>query len=131
LSIDEEILIIRLDAQLFFANLNHFQTKLREFEEKKPNLEVVIIDAKAINGMDSSTLHFLHDLINDYQKRGIRLCFAGVKGQVRDLFQKMNLVKDIGKENFFINIDHAIEHIKGENIDHYHAITLQTNYSKK
>lgn len=131
LILDEEILIIRLDAQLFFANLSHFQNKLRDFERTKVNLEVVIIDAKAINGMDSSTLHFLHDLIHDYEKRGIRLCFAGVKGKVRDLFQKMNLVKKIGKENFFVNIDHAIEHIKGKNIEHYHAITLQSNYTKK
>lgn len=131
LTVYDEILIVRLDAKLFFANLSHFQTKLREFESRKTNLEVVLIDATAINGIDSSTLHFLHDLIHEYEKRKIRLCFSGVKGKVRDLFQKADLVQVIGKENFFINIDHAIDHLKGENTNHYHSITLQSNYKKK
>jgi SulP family sulfate permease len=127
LNVDDTILIIRIDAQLFFANLNHFQDKLKQFEERKPNLKVVIIDARAINSMDSSTLHFLNDLIHDYETRGIRLCFAGIKGSVRDLFQKMDLVKKVGKENFFISIDHAIEHINGNNLNRYPSITFQSN----
>ncbi|MFK7906811.1 MAG: SulP family inorganic anion transporter, partial [Chitinophagales bacterium] len=80
---DDEILIVRFDAQLYFANLDYFKEHLQQMEAKKPQLKYVILDAKAISSLDSSAVHVLHDLIENYESRDIKLYIANAIGPVR------------------------------------------------
>jgi hypothetical protein len=51
----------------------------------------------------------LRDLHQDLRNAGIALVFAGVKGPVRDIMMKNQLVEAFGKESFFDNISEALE----------------------
>ncbi len=56
--IQEEILIVRFDAQLYFANTQYFKDKLKEFAlERGPNLKLLIIDGESLNALDSSAIY--------------------------------------------------------------------------
>lgn len=125
--VDDEILILRLDAQLFFANTRFFQDKLKALESKRENLKAVILDARGINGMDSSAVHTLKDIVRDYQKRNIRFFMANVKGPVRDVMRRSGLRALIGEGHFFLSISDAVDFMHTNVQKDHQNLSLQTN----
>ncbi|MCE2497174.1 MAG: solute carrier family 26 protein [Flavobacteriales bacterium] len=125
---DPEILIARLDAQLFFANTNYFRERLEQWEQEKGDqLKLVILNAKAINGLDSSAVNMLHDLAEEYHKRDIEFYISGLKGPLRDVVIKSGLVDAIGKENFFFDLSDAVNHYKHGHERVAQDVVMQTN----
>lgn len=125
---DPEILIVRLDAQLFFANTNYFRDRLSKWEvDKGDALKLIVLNAKAINGLDSSAVHMLHDIAEEYHKRGIEFYISGLKGPLRDIVFRSGLVEAIGKENFFFDIPDALNHYKHGHDRVAHEVVMQTN----
>ncbi len=104
----EGVLIFRFDAQLFFANSHLFQQIIEEQILQRKNLRLIIINAEAINSLDSTGVHLLKDLHTELDERGIDLVFAGLKGPVRDIMMKNQLLEEFGSESFFDNITEAL-----------------------
>mgnify|MGYP000297683544 CR=1 FL=1 len=83
--IDEDILVLRFDAQLFYANASYFRDQLEQMMDKKgSSLKLIVLDAESINRVDSTGIEMLKERIRFCQKKGILFYFAGVKGPVRD-----------------------------------------------
>ena len=121
--VPEGALIVRLDAQLFFANSNFFKEKIESWiADCKYEVHALIVDASAINQIDSTALHALHDLRDDLTKQKIKIYFSGVKGPVRDKFQRSGLFDFIGRDHFFADLKQAVgcflkeESASGENM---------------
>lgn len=109
----EDTLIIRFDAQLYFANSNYFKETIeRLVEEKGSNLKHIIISAESINSLDSSALHAIEDVIEEQNDAGRQIYFAGVKGPVRDAMKLGHLEEKITSDNFFLDVKHAVDYIK-------------------
>ncbi len=105
-----DLLILRFDAQLYFANINFFKDKLAEWiAAKGEELKTVIINAESINYMDSSAVHALEDIITETKDAGINLYFSGVKGPVRDALTKGHVMEKIGESNFFMSVQEAVD----------------------
>ena len=110
LTIYEDILIVRFDAQLFFANVSFFKDQLEEFVIKKgEKLKLIIIDGESINSIDSSGIYMLTDIINKYKEMNIEIAFSGMKGPVRDILDKSGIIKKISYNNCFMSIQEAID----------------------
>ncbi len=106
----EDVLIVRFDAQLYFANISFFKDKLEEFVfNKGKKLRLIIIDGESINSIDSSGIYMLKDLINKYKKLNIEIAFSGMKGPVRDVLEKSGIMKKISYTNCFMSIQEAID----------------------
>lgn len=115
LEINENLLIYRFDAQLFFANINHFKDKLYEYEtEKHGHLKLLIIDGESINNIDSTSVNTLDEIVNDFQSRGIEVCFTGVKGPVRDKLAQSGFTDRVGCDHFFMSIQEAVDCFDGK-----------------
>lgn len=113
--VDPKLLIVRFDAQLFFGNVDYFKDKIEELiRSKGSSLEAVIINAESINNVDSTGIHALEQLIKTFQSSKLKLYFCGVKGPVRDAFQKTGLVQKLGAEHFFLSIHDAVKYHHGE-----------------
>jgi len=107
---NEKLLIYRFDAQLFFANINHFKDKLYEYESRKSDeLRLIIIDGESINNIDSTAIHALDEIIADFNSRGIEVCFTGVKGPVRDKMMQSGFTEKQGDDHFFMSIQEAVD----------------------
>ncbi len=105
----EGLLLLRFDAQLYFANTNFIQEKIEDHITRRGNnLEGLILDCSGTNHVDSSGIYALADIIDDCREKGICVYFTGVKGPVRDAFAKGQLTEKIGKENFFMGIEEAV-----------------------
>ncbi|MDE0771785.1 MAG: solute carrier family 26 protein [Salibacteraceae bacterium] len=106
----EELLIVRFDAQLFFANCEFFKDSVLDWAEKKPKLKTVLIDAQPLNQIDSTASYMLLDLIKHFNDNGVEVIFAGVKGPVRDKFRKAKIATALGSNHFYMNVHEAVSH---------------------
>jgi SulP family sulfate permease len=121
------VLIVRIDAPLFFANLNHINEKLKEFGSDSEQVKNIILDASAIHSVDSSATHALVELSEKHKAAGRQLSFANIRGPVRDVMEQAGLVAKIGADHFYTDVLEAVNHMtNGANrIDE--DVTLQSN----
>ncbi len=123
-----ELLIFRIDARLYFANVSFLRDTLEELmEERGKGLKALIFDADSVNGIDSSALHALEEIIDDCKANGIAFYLVGAKGPVRDIFYKTHLIDKIGEEHCFMRIQHAVDYFDQVDHNRYEEYTLQTN----
>ena len=110
LIVQKEILIVRFDAQLYFANTAYFKEKLKEFSlEKGPMLEFIILDAQSMNAIDSSAIYTLGEIHDYFSSKGITLVFTGLRGPVRDTLVKSKLMKKIRYDHCFMSNQEAVD----------------------
>lgn len=126
-----DILIMRFDAQLYFANVNYFRDAIDELVSKKGEaLRAIVINAESINNLDSSGVHALEEIIDQYRTLGIQVYFVSVKGPVRDAMAKGHLIEKIGEQNFFMSNQQAVDAFDQKakvGQDPYAGYVLQTN----
>jgi SulP family sulfate permease len=107
--IDDDILVLRFDAQLFYANASYFRDKLEQMMDKKGNtLKLIVLDAESINRVDSTGIEMLKERIRFCQKKGILFYFAGVKGPVRDDLFRSGVLEIIDINHFFMRANQAV-----------------------
>ena len=123
--IENDILIFRFDAQLFYANSAYFRDRLDEMASKKGDqLKLIVLDAESINRVDSTGLEVLKERIKYYKNRGVTFYFAGVKGPVRDDLFKCGVLAIIDINHFFMRANDAVKfHKTGDR-------TKQEKYAK-
>lgn len=134
LEFNEEILIYRFDAQLFFANTNFFKDKLYEYEQlKKENLKLLIIDGESINNIDSTAIHALEEILSDYKSRNKTVYFTGIKGPVRDKLLKSGFLKKANEDHFFMSIQEAVDYFEagGNKTETKNNLKFYINQSNK
>jgi SulP family sulfate permease len=112
--IEPEMLIFRFDASLYFANSDHFVTRISTLIEKRNTapLSAFILDASAMNYIDSTGIHALERAHELLEEKGIKLVIAAAIGPVRDKLKRTGMTKKIGEENFFFDIDDAVQYFR-------------------
>lgn len=104
------VLIVRFDAQFYFGNVAFLKDTLRRLETQRSEpLNALVLDAAAVNQLDYSADVMLHELLRDYQARGIGLFLANVKGPVRDVMDRSGFSRALGEEHFFISTEAAVQ----------------------
>lgn len=104
----DEILMIRFDAQLFFANVQYFKKLLlREVANKGETLKYVILNAEPISYIDNTAVNQLKKIVEKLKGQGITFKIAGAIGPTRDILHKSRLVNYIGKENIYVRTAEA------------------------
>ncbi len=108
--IDDEMLIVRCDSQLHFANTTFFKDKLQEFtQEKGEILKAIIIDGESLSSLDSSAIYALNEILDYFKAKQIEVLFSGLKGPVRDTFKKSGLIDKVGFDRCFLSIQEAVD----------------------
>ena len=106
----EEILMLRFDAQLYFANAAFFKKTIEQQVEKKGNaLQYIILNAEAINYIDSTAVLMLQTVVEELKQKNITFKIAGSIGPTRDIIHKSGLVNVIGQENIYVRTAEAYE----------------------
>ena len=111
--LDDEVLVFRFDAQLFYANASYFIETLELMVEKKgPRLKLIVLDAESINRVDSTGVEMLKERIRFYNKKGVLFYFAGVKGPVRDHLFRGKILDLITLDHFYMRVNGAVNYYK-------------------
>jgi SulP family sulfate permease len=104
------LVILRIDASLYFANAVFLKEKVHEIcRQHAASLKALILDASAVNDLDSSADTALHQLSAEFKQKGIEFYIAGVKAPVRDVMKRSGLYAVLGSDHFFYTIDAAVK----------------------
>jgi len=107
------LLVVRIDAQFYFGNVTFLKDVLRRLErDADAPVHTVIIDAASLNQLDSSADAALHQILDDYDQRGLRLAFATVKMPVLNVMRASGLYERLGHDRFFMNVHAAVEALR-------------------
>ncbi|MGB5356706.1 MAG: sulfate permease [Eudoraea sp.] len=128
--IREDLLIVRFDSQLYFANANYFKKELNRYiEQKGPSLKGVILNAEAINYIDSTATRMLVKTITQIQQKGIQFHIVGAIGPTRDIIFRSDIAKVLPKEFLFVKIKEAVAYFDKleDRTDSYGKVAHQRN----
>ncbi|KAH7841788.1 hypothetical protein Vadar_034381 [Vaccinium darrowii] len=113
------IVIVRIDAPIYFANTSYIKDRLREFElevdnstKRGPDVErvyFVIIEMAPVTYIDSSAVQALKDLHQEYKSRDIQTAIANPNREVLLTLARSGVVELIGKEWFFVRVHDAVQ----------------------
>ncbi len=107
-----DILILRVDASLYFANMSFLEDMLQQTIGEKKTLKWVIMDLSGVNDIDGVAIDTLEKIMEAYRYRGVEFLFAAMKGPVRDLTAKAGWVEKYGRHMGFNTIHEALDEIK-------------------
>ena len=79
-----DVLILRFDATLYYANIPYLEEKLIELVAEKPEVEWIVIDCRGINAIDVTAVEGLEALVSGYRSRGVGILLTHVKLRVRE-----------------------------------------------
>jgi len=103
------IVMCRIDAPIYFANTQNVRDKLIKYEmmaEQPPKF--MIVDLSPVSHIDTSAMHILEDLNNNYVNRGIQLCLCNPNKIVMDYLRLSGLAEKIGSRYFFVRMHDAV-----------------------
>ncbi|KAF3329968.1 sulfate transporter 4.1 [Carex littledalei] len=111
------IVVVRIDAPIYFANISYIKDRLREYElnassDRGPDvgrIYFVILEMSPVTHVDSSAVQALKDLHQEYRDRGIQIAIANPNRQVHLLLSKSGLIDLIGKEWYFVRVHDAVQ----------------------
>ncbi len=107
------VTVFRIDATLSFANAEFLRDWVRELADPRgPGAEApeaLVFDFHAVNGVDSTILHQLDELMDFLDDQGVQAHFAGVKGPIMDRFRRVGLDERIGRDRFHLEVAQAVE----------------------
>jgi MFS superfamily sulfate permease-like transporter len=103
------LVLFRWDAQLFFANGEVFREQAKQAIASAPTpTHRLVVVAEAITDVDVTATEALVSLYHELQQQGIELCFAALKGVVRDRLNAYGTLDIIGHDIFSPTVGSAV-----------------------
>jgi sulfate permease, SulP family len=103
-----ELLILRTEGRLFFANAQRVADTMRPLVERaKPS--VVLLDCSAVFDIEYTALKMLIEAEETLRREGITLWLAALNPQVLAVVRKSQLSETLGRERMFFNVQVAVE----------------------
>lgn len=90
-----QIITLRPDESLFFANTNYLEDLILEEIRKNDKIAHVILLCTAVNEIDFSALEMLETLNHQLCDQGIRLHLSEVKGPVMDTLMRTGFIEEL------------------------------------
>ena len=107
----DNILSIRIDESLYFANTRFLEELIFSLMAKKPQLEHVILMCTAVNAVDMSALQTLEKINQTLSEIDIKLHLSEVKGPIMDKLVKTTLLANLSGSNY-LSHNLAVEDLK-------------------
>ncbi len=90
-----EILSIRVDESLYFANTRYLEDRVAEMTADRPELKHLILMCPAVNAIDASALESLEEINHRLAAAGITLHLSEVKGPVMDRLKRSRFLDEL------------------------------------
>ena len=104
----DNIVALRFDDTLYFANAAYFEEAVLEALAGKPTAKYLLIVASGINGMDATGEEVVRHLVERLSARGVTVAFCGLKKQVLDVMRRTGLARAVGDDHIFPDEQRAL-----------------------
>ncbi|MDP2211843.1 MAG: SulP family inorganic anion transporter [Candidatus Aquicultor sp.] len=89
-----QILFVRLDSSIYFANAEYItEDLLKKISERANGLKYVLLDMEAVNHIDATGVDELTSLLTEIKARGLELHFANIKQPVKEVLTNSTFIK--------------------------------------
>ena len=111
------VCVVRLDAPIYFANVQWMQEKISDYEEAALNfakqhgvdaLQYLIVDLTPVSHMDSSGAHFFEEQMAELKSRNIQLLLSNPSPRVVRMLDRSGVTGKLGRENIFVRVHDAV-----------------------
>lgn len=110
------LLIVRLDAPLYFLNANVARSQLLSLiSSSQPAPLAVLFDLGASADLDIASLDMLKNLVVELDEIGIDVLLAQVRGSVRDRLRHASLMAQIGEDRIYLSVAAAVQDFEQRN----------------
>ena len=137
------MLLVRVDAPLFFANVGPVADALRVYEKQyhqaaaasfkdggalpggpRSPLRAIILDLSPVSDMDASAVHFLASYVRQTRARGIDVALANPSCQVAKQLARARLDALVGRDRVYVRVGDAVDDLQN-------ALPLQAAAAKE
>jgi high affinity sulfate transporter 1 len=103
------LVLFRWDAPLFFANAELFHNRVLDaVASSSTPVRWVVVAAEPVTSVDVTAADAVCDLDAALHDAGIEMCFAEMKGPVKDKLKRFGILDRFGENTFFATIDEAV-----------------------
>ncbi len=103
------LVLFRWDAPLFFANAELFHERVLDAVASSPTpVRWLVVAAEPVTSLDVTAADAVCELDDTLDTAGIRLCFAEMKGPVKDKLERFELFARFGERIFFGTLEEAV-----------------------
>ncbi len=103
-----DVLILKIDESLYFANAQYLDQYLREMVAKRHGVTDLVLECSAINTIDASAAQLLVNLVQDFRNVDLEVYFVGLKSLVYSKLEVGDLRSRIGEGRFFTTTHDAL-----------------------
>jgi MFS superfamily sulfate permease-like transporter len=113
------LVLFRWDAPLFFANSEQFRSLVLDAVDESPTpVRWLVVTAEPVTSVDVTAADMLDHLYQELRAAQIRLCFAAMKGPVKDKLKHFDLFDRFGENYFFRTVGEAVNaYVHEEHVD--------------
>ena len=113
------LVLFRWDAPLFFANAEWFRDRVLDAVAASPtSVRWLVVAAEPVTSVDVTAADVLAELNKALREAGITLCFAEMKGPVKDKLKRFGLFSLLGEQTFFPTLGAAVSaYLKAHPVD--------------
>lgn len=132
LEVRDDLLMVRIDGPIYFANVEFIKDKLDLWvSEKGKQIKMLVFNMESVSNIDSTGAHELNEWINTWRKSGMDISMTSIKGPVRDVLNRWALLESVGSDHIFLDDNTALsayDHsINEETLEKYSSYATQTN----
>ncbi|MEC5404508.1 SulP family inorganic anion transporter [Paraburkholderia sp. MPAMCS5] len=112
------LVLLRWDAPLFFANAQIFRERVRRAIDEAPTAtRWIVIAAEPVTDIDITAADMLAELDDELDTMKVQLCFAELKGPVKDSLKRYGIFERIGERYFVPTVGRAV----GDYLETHHV----------
>ena len=106
------ILILRLNAPLFWVNASTVEDLVIERVDDRPGTQVLILDLEATNQLETTSADMLANLIVRLRRRGVELYLVRVMHRSRAVLRRTGILATLGEDRLWHTISAGVRHAR-------------------
>ena len=104
----KNIVLIRFDMSLYYANAGYFETEVLRVFADHPEAKFIILDAEGINMLDSTGMMVLAQLCERLEKAGVIFLVARMKRQFMLTIKSAGSIGPMADQRYFSRLTFAL-----------------------
>ena len=114
LALPPKVLVYRIDGPFFFGAAEKLESTV---ERAQLHVETVVIRLGKVPFMDATGMHTLSEIIERFQRRGIRVLLVEIREQLARTLARAGLLELAGPDNVYPDLAAALGALSGSAID--------------
>ena len=103
------LLLVRIDENITFANINYIEDYLAAELGRQPNIKHIVLIFTSVSNIDTTALEALENFNHALQASGKTLNIAEAKGPVLDKLKKTDFIEQLKPGQIFFHTEDAVK----------------------